>query len=86
MKRVILAAAFIAVISGFAAAQSTSGKQLKKQEKTVTRTPLQKGGKQTVLKQEASSSAKADSTIKIVLPVPRVSDTTAMPVVKNEEF
>lgn len=88
MKRVILAAACMLAISGFAAAQSTSAKPASKQEKAI----VKKGSavkattsKNTVLKQEASANAKSDSTFKLMLPIPKISDTTAMPVVKNEQ-
>jgi len=90
MKRVILAAAFLVALSGFAAAQSTSAKQVSnKQEKTtVKKTPSNKANaKSTVLKQETSASAKSDSTIKLTLPVPLPIDTSgALPKVKSEEF
>lgn len=87
MKRVILAAVFIVAISGFAAAQSTSAKQATKKEKTTVKkaVPVKQNAKHIVLKQEDSANAKADSTIKLVLPVPKISDTTALPPVKKEE-
>jgi hypothetical protein len=84
MKRVILAAALTVMISGFAAAQSSSAKQATKQEKaTVKKAPAKFSSKKTVLKQEASSNAKSDSAVKLRLPVPK--DTTTIPVVKNEQ-
>jgi beta-lactam-binding protein with PASTA domain len=89
MKRVILTAAFIVAISGFAAAQSSSAKQANKQEKAIIKKgPAEKtSNKNTILKQETSANAKADSTVKILLPVPKPSDTTAMPAVKkSDEF
>lgn len=89
MKRVILAAAFIAATSGFAAAQSTSAKQATKQEKATVKkgTPVKTTNKNTVLKQEASANAKSDSTVKLILPVPKPKDTTALPdVKKGDEF
>jgi hypothetical protein len=90
MKRVILTAAFIVAISGFAAAQSTSAKPTShKQEKaTIKKGPVTKtDSKNTVLKQEASANAKSDSTVKLILPMPNPSDTTAMPAVrKSDEF
>jgi hypothetical protein len=85
MKRVILAAVFIVAISGFAAAQTTSAKPATKQGRaTVKKVP--KVNTNMVLKQEASANAKADSTIKLILPVPSIpADSTAMPVVKNDQ-
>ena len=88
MKRVILAAVFVVTIGGFAAAQSTSAKPATKNSQTAT---VKKGSavkpndKKTVLKQEASSNAKSDSTVKLILPVPQISDTTAVPKVKNDQ-
>jgi uncharacterized cupredoxin-like copper-binding protein len=89
MKRVILAAVFVVAISGFAAAQSTSAKQATVKKGVTVKSTT----KHTVLKQEASANAKSDSVIKnaksdsvkLLLPVPKISDTTAMPVVKNDE-
>jgi len=88
MKRVILAAAFVVAISGFAAAQSTSAKPTSnKNEKTAVKKDTKKSSKNTVLKEETSANAKADSTIKIVLPPPKPVDTMAMPAVKkSDEF
>ena len=90
MKRVILAAAFLVALSGFAAAQSTSAKQVSnKQEKTTVKKPPtnKANAKSTVLKQETSANAKSDSTIKLTLPVPLPIDTlAALPKVKSEEF
>ena len=85
MKRVILAAVFIVTISGFAAAQSTSAKSSSKQVKTTTvKRTSTSNSKQAVLKQENSSDAKSDVPVKLLLtPMPAVSDSTAMPVVKN---
>jgi hypothetical protein len=91
MKRVILAAAFVFAISGIAAAQSTSTKPAsKKQEKTTVKkvTPAKiNSPKSTVLKEEASANAKSDSSVKLVLPMPKLSfDSTEIPpVVKNEK-
>jgi hypothetical protein len=89
MKRIILAAAFLVAISGFAAAQSTSAKSSSKTVKTtaVKKSSTVRGtSKHTVLKQETSANAKSDSTIKLQLPLPVIADSTAMPVVKNEDF
>ena len=84
MKRVILAAAFVVAFSGFAAAQSTSAKQAS--NKTVKKTvPVKTNAAHTVLRQETSANAKSDSTIKLVLAVPQISDTTALPPVKKDE-
>ena len=85
MKRVILAAVFIVTISGFAAAQSTSAKSPSKPVKTTTiKKTTPSNSKQSVLKQENSSDAKGDLQVKLLLtPMPAVSDSTAMPVVKN---
>lgn len=86
MKRVILAAVFIVAISGFAAAQSTSAKQATKPGKaTVKKSVPVKSNANTVLRHDDSATAKSDSTIKLVLPVPKVSDTTALPTVKKDE-
>lgn len=93
MKRVILAAVFIVAFSGFAAAQSKSAKPASKQvAKTVKKSSTVHGSsKHAVLKQEASADAKSDSainrndtTIKLPLILPVVSDSTAIPVVKND--
>lgn len=85
MKRIILAAAFTLAISGFAAAQSTSTKPAS-QKAIVKKGPaLKTSSKNTVLKQEESSSAKQDA-VKLVLPMPAtIADSTAMPAVKNDE-
>jgi len=85
MKRVILAAVFIVAISGFAAAQSSSAKSPSKQVKTTTvKKTSTSNSKQAVLKQENSSDAKSDLQVKLLLtPMPVVSDSTAIPVVKN---
>ena len=89
MKRVILAAAFVVAINGFAAAQSTSAKTTSnKNEKTVVKKDTKKSSKNTELKQETSANAKADSTVKVVLPAPKPIDTSSMPPVKktDEQF
>ena len=87
MKRVILAAVFVTAISGFAAAQSTSAKPVSKQVKTTVTKPSTTNSKHMVLKQEGSANAKSDSTVKLLLlPLPNVSDSTALPAVKSEEF
>ena len=89
MKKIILSAAFIIAISGFAAAQSTSTKPATKQEKaTEKKGPANKTeNKNTVLKQETSANAKSDSAVKLVLPPPNPFDTTAaMPKVKDKDF
>jgi hypothetical protein len=85
MKRIILAAAFILTISGFAAAQSTSAKPAS-QKAIVKKGPaVRTTSKNTVLKQEESSSAKVDA-VRLVLPVPAmIADSTAMPAVKKDE-
>lgn len=87
MKRVILAAVFIVAISGFAAAQSTSAKQATKPGKaTVKKSVPAKSNTNTVLRHDDSAAAKSDSTvIKLTLPVPKISDTTALPTVKKDE-
>lgn len=86
MKRVILAAVFIVAISGFAAAQSTSAKQVSKPLKaTVKKSVPAKNNTNTVLRHDDSATAKSDSTIKLVLPIPKISDTTALPTVKKDE-
>ena len=86
MKRVILAAVFVVAISGFAAAQSTSAKTTStKNEKAVVKKDTKKSSKNTVLKQETSANAKADSTVKVVLPVPKPVDTISMPPVKKSD-
>lgn len=88
MKKIILAAALIAVFSGFAAAQSTSAKTATKSEKaTVKKSPTVKisDSKSTVLKQEASANAKGDSAMRLILPSYVAVDTTAaLPKVKND--
>jgi len=86
MKSVLLAAVFIIAISGFAAAQSTSAKQTTRQEKAVKKgAAIRKSNqKSTVLKQESSANAKSDSAVRLLLPVPKVSDTTVLPKVKNK--
>jgi len=89
MKKIILTTAFVIAITGFAAAQSTSAKPATKQEKAT----VKKGSanntenKNTVLKQEASANAKADSAIKLVLPLPnRIDTSAALPKVKDSDF
>jgi len=89
MKRVILAAAFIVAIGGCAAAQSISAKSTstKEQKAPVKKQDAKTSSKNTVLKQETSANAKADSSFKVVLPLQKPSDTTAMPALKkSEEF
>jgi hypothetical protein len=87
MKRVILAAVFIVAISGFAAAQSTSAKQATKPGKATVKkgVPAKVNTTHTVLRHDDSATAKSDSTIKLILPVPKISDTTALPPVKKDE-
>lgn len=87
MKRVILAAVFIVAFSGFAAAQSTSAKQASKSSKAIVKksVPAKSNSANTILKQETSASAKSDSTIKLVLMVPQISDTSALPPVKKND-
>ena len=86
MKRVILAAAFVVAISGFAAAQSTSAKTTStKNDMAVVKKDTKKSSKNTVLKEETSANAKADSTVKVVLPVPKPVDTISMPPVKKSD-
>lgn len=87
MKRVILAAVFIVAFSGFAAAQSTSAKQASKSNKAIVKKslPAKSNSANTILKQETSASAKSDSTIKLVLMVPQISDTSALPPVKKND-
>jgi hypothetical protein len=87
MKRVILAAAFIVAISGFAAAQSTSAKPASSQQKAIVKKgpAVKNTTKSTVLKQETSANAKVDA-VKLVLPAPpAIADSTAMPAVTNKE-
>lgn len=87
MKRVILAAVFIVAFSGFAAAQSTSAKQTSKSNKVIVKksVPAKTNSANTILKQETSANAKSDSTVKLVLMVPQISDTTALPPVKKKD-
>jgi hypothetical protein len=87
MKRVILAAAFIVAMSGFAAAQSTSAKSTSTppSKTTAKKQDSKTGSKSTVLKHETASDAKADSNFRVVLPPPTASDTTAMPAVKKSD-
>lgn len=88
MKKVILAAAFIVAIGGFAAAQSTSAKQATKQVKGTTikkGTPIKKNSGNTVFKQEASATAKGDSAIKLQWQMPAVADSIALPKVKKDQ-
>ena len=86
MKRIILAAALTLTISGFAAAQSTSAKPASSQQKAIVKKgpAVRTNSKNTVLKQEESSSAKVD-VVRLVLPMPAmIADSTAMPAVKND--
>jgi len=87
MKRVILAAVLVVAISGFAAAQSTSAKQAIKPAKATVKksVPAKSNTTRTVLRHDDSATAKSDSTIKLILPVPGISDTTALPTVKKDE-
>ena len=69
--------------------QITGAKPATKQEKAT----VKKGSanntenKNTVLKQEASANAKADSAIKLVLPLPnRIDTSAALPKVKDSDF
>jgi hypothetical protein len=89
MKKILLTAAFVVAISGFAAAQSNSAKPATKQEKAT----VKKGSanntekKKTVLKQETSANAKTDGAVKLVLLPPNPVDTTAaLPKVKDNDF
>jgi len=89
MKKIILTAVLTVAISGFAAAQSTSANQATKQEKAIVKkgASTKPNNKNTVLKQETSSNAKGDSTVKLVLLPPNpVDSSAALPKVKNEEF
>lgn len=89
MKRVIISAAFILALSGLAAAQSTSSKHAPKKETKgqVARHPVVKENTRNMLpRQEASPYSKSDTSARLILPKPTfVSDTTAMPVVKNDQ-
>lgn len=87
MKRVILAAVFIVAFSGFAAAQSTSAKQTSKSNKVIVKksVSVKTNSANTILKQETSANAKSDSTVKLVLMVPQISDTSALPPVKKND-
>ncbi len=88
MKRVMLAAAFVVAIGGFAAAQTSSAKSATKKQTTGTKTSVlkAKNSKGTVLKQEDSADAKSDSTFKLLLPVQKFElDSTTIPVVKKVE-
>lgn len=90
MKRVIISAALILLVSGYAAAQSTSAKTATNKEEKAT---VRKGtasktspNNKLVLKQEASANAKGDSSVKLILPIPKFPvDSTAVPVVKKDE-
>ena len=88
MKRVIISAALILFVSGYAAAQSTSAKKATNKEEKATvkkgTAPKTDTTTKTVLKQEASANAKSDSSIKLVLPVPKFPvDSTLVPAVKK---
>jgi hypothetical protein len=86
MKRVILAAVFIVAFSGFAAAQSSAKQPTKPGKATVKKSVSAKSNNSnTVLRHDDSATAKSDSTVKLVLPVPKISDTTALPKVKKDE-
>ena len=90
MKRVIISAALILLVSGYATAQSTSAKKATNKEEKAT---VKKGtapkidpNNKTVLKQEASANAKSDSSIKLMLPVPNFPvDSTLLPIVKKDD-
>jgi ABC-type glycerol-3-phosphate transport system substrate-binding protein len=89
MKKILLTAAFVVALSGFAAAQSTSAKPATKQEKATVKkgSATNTESKNTVLKQEASANAKAESAVKLVLIPPTPVDTTAaLPKVKDKDF
>jgi hypothetical protein len=89
MKRVIISAAFLLLISGYAAAQSTSAKQATTPQKKVQAkkgAAIKNDPKKTVLKQEASADAKSDSSVKLVLPIPKFPvDSSSVPVVKRDQ-
>jgi hypothetical protein len=88
MKRVIISAACILLISGCAAAQSTSAKQPVKKEATLKKATAPKidVNDKTVLKQEASANAKSDSSVKLLLTIPNFPvDSTAVPIVKKND-
>jgi len=88
MKKLICSAALILMISGFAAAQSSAKPAAKKETKVSTQKNTavkNNSNKNTVLKQETSANAKNDSG-RLILPIPKfVLDSTAVPVVKNEQ-
>ncbi len=87
MKKIILTAAFLVALSGFAAAQSTSAKPATKQEKVTAKKGPANTDNNTVLKHETSGNAKSDSAVKLVLlPVHPVDTTAALPKVKNKDF
>ena len=88
MKKLIVSAVLILLFSGFAAAQSSAKPAAKKETKVSTQkntAAKNNSNKNTVLKQETSANAKNDSG-RLILPIPKFAlDTTAVPVVKNEQ-
>ena len=89
MKKVIISAALVLLVSGFAAAQSTSAKQATTRQGKAT--TIKKGTapkidpSKTILKQEASANAKTDSSVKLLLPIPTFPvDSMSLPVVRKD--
>ncbi|HEU0109263.1 MAG TPA: hypothetical protein VFQ73_00240 [Flavisolibacter sp.] len=83
MKKWILSAAFLLALSGFATAQTTSGKSSPAQK---TQKPVKKG---TAIKKVSDQSypAKKETEakiVKLVIALPAV-DTLSVPQGKNEE-
>ena len=83
MKRVIISAALLLCISGYAAAQSSAAKSEKSQKTSAKKCCKAHSTKQT-LKEENASSAKVEA-VKLVLPIPRFPvDSTSVPLVRKE--
>jgi hypothetical protein len=91
MKKLIISAAFVLILGGYAAAQKTSSQPVKKQA-TVQKGKPSKTPQKNVLKQESSSNAKSDSTKLFNFPqtpvdsnlIPR-KDTLVYPMTKHDE-
>ena len=84
MKKCILTAVIFLAMSGFAAAQSTTGQDASKSQKTAT----QKGTTQKTNSKKASSTtiptaSQPDPSGKIRITMPAV-DTTGIPVKKKQ--
>lgn len=87
MKKLLLSAAFVVALSGYAAAQSTEGTTTSA-TKTEAASPAKESKEKVTKKQsrkekKAVAAAEAQKPVLITVPVPDTKATDAMPPVKN---